>query len=253
MLVLPAIDLKGGQAVQLRQGDFDQARQYGDPAAAAARWLAAGTQYLHIVDLDAAAAGHPGQPRPLCEAIVAEAAKSDVPVQLGGGLRTLAPTWRRRCDAGVSRVVVGTAAAQSPDLAAALVQRFGAERIVVSLDAKDGVVATHAWRMQSRYSVPELAAALVDLWRAALCVHRHHPRRHVDCAQHRGHSRAGGSDRGRRDRRGRRDDHRPRARAGRRRLRGCYRRDGTLRGPHDASGRTGGGSRKRRPALATDH
>ena len=160
MLVLPAIDLKGGQAVQLRQGDFDQARQYGDPAAAAARWLAAGTQYLHIVDLDAAAAGHPVN-RAAVEAIVAEAAKSDVPVQLGGGLRTLADV-AAALDAGVSRVVVGTAAAQSPDLAAALVQRFGAERIVVSLDAKDGVVATHAWRMQSRYSVPELAAALVD-------------------------------------------------------------------------------------------
>ena len=83
MLVLPAIDLKGGQAVQLRQGDFDQARQYGDPAAAAARWLAAGTQYLHIVDLDAAAAGHPVNGAAVT-AIVSEAAKAGVPVQLGG-------------------------------------------------------------------------------------------------------------------------------------------------------------------------
>ena len=160
MLVLPAIDLKGGQAVQLRQGDFDQARQYGDPAAAAARWLAAGTQYLHIVDLDAAAAGHPVNGAAVT-AIVGEAAKSGVPVQLGGGLRTIADV-AAALGAGVSRVVVGTAAAQSPDLAEAMVQRFGAARIVVSLDAKDGVVATHAWRLQSRYSVHELAAKLTD-------------------------------------------------------------------------------------------
>ena len=160
MLVLPAVDLKGGQAVQLRQGHFGQARQYGDPAAAAARWLAAGTQYLHIVDLDAAAAGHPVNGAAVT-AIVGEAAKSGVPVQLGGGLRTIADA-AAALDAGVSRVVVGTAAAKSPDLAAAMVQRFGAEQIVVSLDAKDGVVATHAWRMQSRYSVQELAAELVD-------------------------------------------------------------------------------------------
>ncbi len=160
MLVLPAIDLKGGQAVQLRQGDFDQARQYGDPAAAAARWLAASTQYLHIVDLDAAAAGHPVNGTAVA-AIVGEAAKASVPVQLGGGLRTLADV-AAALEAGVSRVVVGTAAAKSPDLAEAMVQRFGADKIVVSLDAKDGVVATHAWRMQSRYSVQELAAELVD-------------------------------------------------------------------------------------------
>ena len=160
MLVLPAIDLKGGQAVQLRQGDFDQARQYGDPAAAAARWLAAGTQYLHIVDLDAAAAGHPVNGAAVT-AIVGEAASSGVPVQLGGGLRTLEDV-AAALDAGVSRVVVGTAAAKSPDLAEAMVQRFGADKIVVSLDAKDGVVATHAWRMQSRYSVQELAAELVS-------------------------------------------------------------------------------------------
>lgn len=160
MLVLPAIDLKGGQAVQLRQGDFDQARQYGDPAAAAARWLAAGTQYLHIVDLDAAAAGHPVNGAAVT-AIVSEAAKAGVPVQLGGGLRTLADV-AAALGAGVSRVVVGTAAAKSPDLAEAMVQRFGADKIVVSLDAKDGVVATHAWRMQSRYSVQELAAELVN-------------------------------------------------------------------------------------------
>ncbi len=160
MLVLPAIDLKGGQAVQLRQGDFDQARQYGDPAAAAARWLAAGTQYLHIVDLDAAAAGHPVNGAAVT-AIVGEAAKAGVPVQLGGGLRTLADV-SAALGAGVSRVVVGTAAAKSPDLAEAMVQRFGADKIVVSLDAKDGVVATHAWRMQSRYSVQELATELVN-------------------------------------------------------------------------------------------
>ena len=159
MLVLPAVDLKGGQAVQLRQGNFDQARQYGDPAAAAARWLAAGTQYLHIVDLDAAAAGHPVNGAAVT-AIVGEAASSGVPVQLGGGLRTLADV-AAALDAGVSRVVMGTAAAKSPDLAEAMVQRFGADKIVVSLDAKDGVVATHAWRMQSRYSVQELAAELV--------------------------------------------------------------------------------------------
>ena len=84
-----------------------------------------------------------------------------MPVQLGGGLRTLADV-AAALDAGVSRVVMGTAAAKSPDLAEAMVQRFGADKIVVSLDAKDGVVATHAWRMQSRYSVQELAAELVD-------------------------------------------------------------------------------------------
>ncbi|MAG34760.1 MAG: 1-(5-phosphoribosyl)-5-[(5-phosphoribosylamino)methylideneamino]imidazole-4-carboxamide isomerase [Dehalococcoidia bacterium] len=160
MLVLPAIDLKGGEAVQLRQGDFEQARQYGDPAAAAARWLAKGAQYLHIVDLDAAAAGHPVN-RSAVASIVGEAARAGVPVQLGGGLRAIVDVVAA-LHSGVTRVVLGTAAAKSPDLAEEMVRRFGAEKIVVSLDARDGVVATHGWRLQSRYSVHELAAELVS-------------------------------------------------------------------------------------------
>ena len=149
-------------------------------------------------------------------AIVGEAAKSGVPVQLGGGLRTLADV-AAALDAGVSRVVVGTAAAKSPDLAAAMVQRFGAEKIVVSLDAKDGVVATHAWRMQSSYSVQELAAELVDRGvRRFVYTDITHDGT-LTAPNNCGDSRVGGSQWSGGNRSGRRDDHRPRAGAGCRR------------------------------------
>ena len=160
MIVFPAIDLKGGQAVQLQQGEFDQARQYGDPGAAVARWLAEGTEYIHVVDLDAAAAGHPINQSAVA-VIVSGAANAGVPVQLGGGLRSVFDV-RTALRAGVDRVILGTAAAKSPDLAEEMVQSFGPEKIVVSIDARDGVVATHGWQLESNHQVEDLANELVE-------------------------------------------------------------------------------------------
>ena len=160
MLILPAIDLKDGQCVRLWQGDYGRTTEYGDPVEAATRWLAAGTRYLHVVDLDAAATGQPRN-RPAVSAIAAEAQREGVPVQLGGGLRT-ALDVAIALGTGISRAIVGTAAIETPGLAATLVQRFGAERIIISLDARDGIVATRGWQESSGRPVTELAQELVN-------------------------------------------------------------------------------------------
>lgn len=137
----PAIDLKGGQAVRLVQGRMAEATVYNpDPADAAARWVSQGAKWLHVVDLDGAFAGA-SQNLSAVKAIVGAA--GDVPVQLGGGLRSLEAIGAA-LEAGVSRVIIGTKALEG-NLVATAVARFGAERIVVGIDAKGGMVATQGW------------------------------------------------------------------------------------------------------------
>jgi phosphoribosylformimino-5-aminoimidazole carboxamide ribotide isomerase len=140
MIVYPAIDLMGGRAVRLRQGDPDRRTTVGDdPVALARRWVASGARWLHVVDLDAALAG---APRHLD--LVADICRATgVPVQVGGGLRT-PDHLRAAFDAGASRVVLGTAALDD-DLLAAAVAEFG-DRLTASVDARDGRVAADGWR-----------------------------------------------------------------------------------------------------------
>ena len=138
--VIPAIDLRDGRCVRLAQGDFDRMTVFGDdPVGVARRWQSAGAQRIHVVDLDGAREGRPRQ----LEVAGVIAGAVDVPVQLGGGLRTNADV-EAALDAGVDRVVLGTAALEDEDFLASSLARFD-ERIAVGIDARDGRVAVRGW------------------------------------------------------------------------------------------------------------
>jgi len=164
--VFPAIDLLGGACVRLYQGDYDQATTYGDdPAAQARLFCDEGAQWLHVVDLDAARSGT--QTNLDAIASVAEvAAASGVPLQVGGGVRSVAAA-RELFSRGVSRVVIGTAALEQP----ALVDELAAtHRVAVGLDARGGEVATRGWLQASGQTVVEVAARFADAGVEALVV-----------------------------------------------------------------------------------
>src|SRR5580704_3795611 len=134
MLLLPAIDLMSGEVVRLRQGKADQKTVYSkDPASFARRWEAEGGDYLHIVDLDAAFSG---ELRNL-ESVRTIAGAISIPCELGGGMRSESAI-RRALDAGVTRIVIGTRAAESLDFVREMAAEFGGERIAVGIDAKNG-------------------------------------------------------------------------------------------------------------------
>ncbi|MFZ5854852.1 MAG: HisA/HisF-related TIM barrel protein [Chloroflexota bacterium] len=142
--LLPAIDLRAGRVVRLRQGDFDQETVFGDdPAATAERLVAAGASWIHVVDLDGARAGAPRQTE--CVARIVERVGERARCQVAGGLRT-AEAVAAALAGGAARVVVGTAALEDPALAGELVRRHGPDRIVVALDVRDGLALGQAWR-----------------------------------------------------------------------------------------------------------
>jgi len=144
VIVFPAIDILGGQAVRLRKGDFDARTVYdADPLEAARRWVAAGARALHVVDLDGARDGRPAN----LEHVRRIAASCEVPVQVGGGLRTIEAV-RAAIAAGATRVVLGTAAYEDVDFLDAAVQELG-DRVVVSVDARDGKLAAAGWTEQT--------------------------------------------------------------------------------------------------------
>jgi phosphoribosylformimino-5-aminoimidazole carboxamide ribotide isomerase len=153
--VFPAIDLRGGRCVRLRQGDFERAKVYdADPVERAREWERRGARALHVVDLDGAREGWPAQLE-----LVGEIASSvGVPVQAGGGVRTLQDLRAVR-EAGASRVVVGTAAVGDRGLRRRAVEELGAG-LVVAVDARDGIVATHGWRSSSGVGVLDLTGDL---------------------------------------------------------------------------------------------
>lgn len=159
MIVIPAIDLRGGRCVRLMQGDFAQETVYGDdPVQMALRWQAAGATMLHVVDLDGAKAGYPAQ-----AAIVSAIAQAlTIPVELGGGLRAL-EHLEEAFGGGVARVVLGTAAIEDRGLLTAALERWGAERIVLGLDAREGLVATRGWIETTAVRATELARELAAL------------------------------------------------------------------------------------------
>ena len=163
MILFPAIDLKGGQCVRLLHGDMDKATVYADdPAAQALAFRDAGCTWLHVVDLDGAIAGG-SRNGPAIRAIV-EAV--DVPVQVGGGVRTLAAVeaW---LDAGVTRVILGTVAVRDPALVEEACRRFPGA-IVVGIDARGGKVAVSGWTETSRIDAEDLARRFEDKGVAAI-------------------------------------------------------------------------------------
>lgn len=163
LIVFPAIDLKGGQVVRLAEGDMDRATIYGDdPAAQAMLFADAGAEHLHVVDLDGAFAG---------QSVNGEAVKAIVErfpghVQLGGGIRDRAAI-ERWFDLGVSRIVIGTAALENPELVRAAAKDFPGG-IVVAVDARDGMVATKGWADVSTVSAVDMARRFEDAGVAAL-------------------------------------------------------------------------------------
>jgi phosphoribosylformimino-5-aminoimidazole carboxamide ribotide isomerase len=163
--VLPAIDLIGGRVVRLRRGDFDQETSYGDDPTAVARGFAdAGAGWLHVVDLDGARAGEPRQ-LDLAAAIVAEV-YGQARVEVGGGLRT-AEAIAGAIGTGAARAVIGTALLRDPGFATTLVGRHGPDRLVASIDVRDGLALGEGWRegapgLPVADAVASLAAAGIE-------------------------------------------------------------------------------------------
>ncbi|HET9521350.1 MAG TPA: 1-(5-phosphoribosyl)-5-[(5-phosphoribosylamino)methylideneamino] imidazole-4-carboxamide isomerase [Candidatus Limnocylindrales bacterium] len=151
--LLPAIDLRGGRVVRLEQGDFDRETRFSDdPGAVAARFVASGAPWLHVVDLDGARAGGAVNGDAV-NAIIA-AARGIAGVDLGGGLRSFEAV-ASAFDRGVTRVVLGTAALVDTSLVAAVARRFGGARIAVAVDVRDGLARGEAWRDGAPGAPPE--------------------------------------------------------------------------------------------------
>ena len=154
MLIIPAIDLKDGQCVRLEQGRMEKATVFsGKPGETASQWAAKGAQRLHVVDLNGAVAGKPRNEAAVKEIIAA--LDSDIPVQLGGGIRDL-DTIERYLDDGITYIIVGTAAVKNPGFLHDACGAFPGS-IIVGLDAKDGKVATDGWSKMSGHEVIDLA------------------------------------------------------------------------------------------------
>jgi phosphoribosylformimino-5-aminoimidazole carboxamide ribotide isomerase len=152
----PAIDIRGGQCVRLYKGDYNQETVYGSPLDMAEEWAKQGAEWLHVVDLDGAKAG-----QPLNEALIIEIAQGfSVPVQVGGGIRTMAQVETYLAN-GVKRVILGTSAIKDPEFTALALKRFGGQ-IAIGLDARDGYVATEGWLDKSQTKADEVAIRLAD-------------------------------------------------------------------------------------------
>jgi phosphoribosylformimino-5-aminoimidazole carboxamide ribotide isomerase len=157
MLVIPAIDLKNGWCVRLVQGRETDVTVYDeDPVEVAKQFARAGAQMIHLVDLDGAFIGGESPNRAVVRKI---AAAIDVTIEVGGGIRTIDDV-QQLCDAGVTRIVIGTIAVESPDLLRQLVTRF-AEKICVGIDARNGLVMTRGWQSETQIKAADLARLVV--------------------------------------------------------------------------------------------
>lgn len=155
MIILPAIDLKDGKCVRLRQGRADDVTVYGDdPAAQARDWAAQGGSELHVVDLDGAFAGTPRHAQVIARIIEAFGG----PVEVGGGLRDL-NSLTAVIEAGAARAIIGSAALEDPSFLAAAIDLYG-DRIAVGIDARDGFVQTKGWVETTKVRATDLAAAV---------------------------------------------------------------------------------------------
>jgi phosphoribosylformimino-5-aminoimidazole carboxamide ribotide isomerase len=158
MQIIPAIDIKDGRCVRLYQGNYDDVTVFDhDPVAVARRWEQLGAQRIHVVDLDGAKAGRPVN----AQIVFAIVRAVQVPVQLGGGLRDVG-TVESALNLGIERAILGTAAVRDPHLIANLVQRYG-ERVVVGVDARDGMVAAQGWTETSHLAAKDLVRRMADV------------------------------------------------------------------------------------------
>jgi len=159
MILFPAIDILNGRGVRLLHGKFDKVTDYGDPIELALKWEGQGAQYLHIVDLDGAKSGkgvNSGIVKKITEAI-------KIPVQLGGGIRSIDEIEARLTATGAARVILGTACCENPSMLGEAVKRFGAEKIVAGIDFKDGFVAVNGWLNETKITPIELGKTMKSI------------------------------------------------------------------------------------------
>ncbi len=157
--IYPAIDLRGGKVVRLKEGDPARLTAYSDdPAETARRWLEAGARWLHVVNLDGAFGESDEANRSALQSIL----KTGAQVQFGGGVRSL-ESVRRVLDLGVSRAILGTIAVEQSDVVAEALKKFGAEKVMVGIDARDGVVRVRGWKEGSGITATDLARQMRTL------------------------------------------------------------------------------------------
>ena len=157
MIIFPAIDIRGGKCVRLLKGDFNQETVFSDsPADMARKWQAQGAEYLHLVDLDGALAGSSQNLAAIKEILQVV----DIPTELGGGIRSMKQIDQLLA-MGITRVILGSVAVKNPDLVREACTKYG-ERIVVGIDAKDGIVAVEGWGESGNIGVVELAKKMKD-------------------------------------------------------------------------------------------
>lgn len=159
MKLFPAIDIKNGQCVRLRQGKFKEIEVYCDvPAKVAKYFEEAGASYIHIVDLDGAVAGHTMNGEAIREIVKTV----NIPVEIGGGIRTVQDIENKLL-LGVDRVIIGTKAVENPQFVREIIERFGPDKIVIGIDAKNGMVATDGWEKISHYDAVSLALEMKEM------------------------------------------------------------------------------------------
>ena len=158
MKIYPAIDIKDGKCVRLLRGSFDDVTVYGDnPAEMARKWESLGGEYIHVVDLDGALKGHGVNAesiKKICKAV-------NVPVQTGGGIRSISDI-EAKLECGISRVIIGTKAVSDAEFVKEAVKRYG-DKIVIGIDAKDGMVAIEGWEKTSEYQAVEFAKKMEEI------------------------------------------------------------------------------------------
>lgn len=158
MKIYPAIDIKDGKCVRLLRGSFDDVTVYGDnPAEMARKWESLGGEYIHVVDLDGALKGHGVNAeaiKEICKAV-------NVPVQTGGGIRSISDI-EAKLECGISRVIIGTKAVSDSEFVKEAVKRYG-DKIVIGIDAKDGMVAIEGWEKTSEYQAVEFAKKMEEI------------------------------------------------------------------------------------------
>ena len=158
MLILPAIDIRGGRCVRLTQGDFGKEKIYSDfPEEQALKWQEGGAKFLHVVDLDGAREGAPTSlfhVKKILEAVT-------IPVEVGGGIRTM-DDIETYLDLGAERVILGSVAVEDPELVKEAAEEFGGENIAVGIDAREGMVAVHGWNDLGIIKAEDLAMQIGD-------------------------------------------------------------------------------------------
>ena len=163
MIIYPAIDLRGGKVVRLKEGDPARMSSYSDdPAETARRWLTMGAKWLHVVNLDGAFGDGDDANQIALISILKATKEFGAHVQFGGGLRSL-DSIEKTLNLGASRVVLGTIAVEQPDVTVSALKKFGAEKIAIGIDARDGIVRVRGWQSDGGISAQDLALQMQTL------------------------------------------------------------------------------------------